>query len=104
MKDININTKEENYVYIVKCKDETLYTGWTKDLEGRMKAHNNGTGAKYTRGRSPVNLIYYEKLETKELALKREKQIKKLTRSEKLKLIIGAEQQLKQKIEEQNNK
>ncbi len=94
MKEININNKEENYVYIVKCKDETLYTGWTKNLEGRMKAHNNGTGAKYTRGRGPICLMYYEKLDTKELALKREKQIKKLTRSEKLKLIITADQQL----------
>ena len=75
-----------NYVYIVRCRDGTLYTGWTTDLESRMKAHSSGAGAKYTRGRGPVNLIYSEAFETKGEALKRELQIKKLTRTKKLKL------------------
>lgn len=49
-----------NYTYIVKCRDGTLYTGWTNDLDKRMKAHNSGEGAKYTRSRRPVELVYYE--------------------------------------------
>lgn len=75
-----------NYIYIVQCSDGTLYTGWTTDLESRMKAHNSGTGAKYTRGRGPVRLLYSETLETKSEALKREDQIKKLSRAAKRKL------------------
>ena len=83
-------TKEEyarrNYIYIIKCADGSLYTGWTTDLEARMEAHNSGAGAKYTRGRGPVQLIYSEAFETKSEALKREIQIKKLGRAQKLKL------------------
>jgi putative endonuclease len=75
-----------NYVYIVRCGDGTLYTGWTTDLPGRMKAHNSGAGAKYTRGRGPISLVYSEAFETKGEALKRECQIKRLTRAKKLKL------------------
>ena len=51
-----------NYTYILKCADETLYCGWTNDLEKRLEAHNSGKGAKYTRSRLPVELIYYEEL------------------------------------------
>lgn len=76
-----------NYTYIVECKDGTLYTGWTTDLERRMKAHNTGKGAKYTRSRLPVVLRYYESFETKQEAMKREYEIKQLTRKEKEKLI-----------------
>lgn len=76
-----------NYVYIVECKDGTLYTGWTTDLERRMKAHNSGKGAKYTRSRLPVMLRYYESFETKQEAMRREYEIKQLTRKEKEKLI-----------------
>ncbi|HML38408.1 MAG TPA: GIY-YIG nuclease family protein [Bacillota bacterium] len=76
-----------NYVYIVRCADSTLYTGFTTDLEGRMEAHNRGAGAKYTRGRGPVQLLYSEAFTTKGEALKREIQIKKLKRTGKLKLI-----------------
>ncbi len=76
-----------NYVYILKCNDNTLYTGWTNDLEKRIATHNSGKGAKYTRGRIPVELIYYENLNSKEEALKREREIKKLNREKKLKLI-----------------
>ena len=76
-----------NYTYILKCADDTLYCGWTNNLEKRLKAHNSGKGAKYTRSRLPVTLVYYEAFETSIEAQKREYQIKKLTRHEKLKLI-----------------
>lgn len=76
-----------NFVYIVKCRDESLYTGWTNDLEKRIKTHNSGKGAKYTRGRTPVKLMYYEEYEDKLIAQRREREIKKLTRDEKIKLI-----------------
>lgn len=76
-----------NYVYILKCSDETLYTGWTTDLKKRIKTHNSGKGAKYTRGRTPVKLIYYEKYDDKLIAQRREREIKKLTRDEKIQLI-----------------
>ena len=77
-----------NYTYILKCSDGTLYTGWTNDLKKRLAAHNSGNGAKYTRSRSPVKLIYFEEYETKQEAMRREVQIKRLSRSEKL-LLIG---------------
>ena len=76
-----------NYAYIVECSDGTLYTGYTNDLEKRMKAHNSGKGAKYTRSRLPVRLVYFEEYETKELAQSREWQIKQMTRQQKLQLI-----------------
>ena len=61
-----------NYTYILKCRDETLYTGWTNDIEKRLEAHNAGKGAKYTRSRRPVELVYLEQFETKEEAMRRE--------------------------------
>lgn len=76
-----------NYIYIVQCKDGNLYTGWTTDLEKRIKTHNQGKGAKYTRGRLPVILVYSEKIEDKGEALSREAAIKKLSREKKLALI-----------------
>ncbi|HHD2751638.1 TPA: GIY-YIG nuclease family protein [Clostridium perfringens] len=76
-----------NYVYILKCKDNSLYTGWTNNLEKRINAHNNGCGAKYTRGRGPVKLMYFEVFEDKREAQSREYYIKKLTKEQKLKLI-----------------
>lgn len=75
------------YVYIVRCADNTLYTGYTVDLSSRIETHNNGMGAKYTRGRLPVQLVYEECLDSKSEALKREFQIKKLSRTEKMNLI-----------------
>ena len=75
------------YVYIVKCSDNTLYTGWTVDVKARIKAHNTGNGAKYTKARLPVTLVYTETLPSKSDALKREMHIKKLTRKQKLSLI-----------------
>jgi putative endonuclease len=72
-----------NYTYILECADGSFYTGWTNDLEKRVRAHNQGTGAKYTRGRRPVRLAYYETFLTKEEAMKREAAIKKLSRADK---------------------
>lgn len=76
-----------NYTYILKCKDGTYYTGWTNNLEKRLKDHNDGRGAKYTKPRLPVVLVYYETFETKEEAMRREYTIKQLTRAEKEKLM-----------------
>lgn len=82
----------ENYVYIVQCHDGSLYTGWTTDVEKRVASHNAGTGAKYTKARRPVTLVYYEALDSKSEALKREAAIKKLSRTEKLELIKSQKQ------------
>ncbi|WP_123054773.1 GIY-YIG nuclease family protein [Clostridium sp. JN-1] len=76
-----------NYVYILKCKDGTLYTGYTNNLERRIKTHNSGKGAKYTRCRLPVELVYSEAYETKSDAMKREYYIKQMSRENKMKLI-----------------
>lgn len=76
-----------NFVYILECSDQTFYTGWTNNIESRLKIHNEGKGAKYTKGRLPVKLVYLEVFETKSEALKREIKIKKLSRKEKEKLI-----------------
>ncbi|HXV97628.1 MAG TPA: GIY-YIG nuclease family protein [Anaerolineae bacterium] len=75
------------YIYIVECADQTLYTGWTTDVERRLKAHNAGRGAKYTQQRQPVRLVYIEEAPDRRAALKRELQIKRMSRAEKLKLI-----------------
>lgn len=77
------------YVYIVECSDGTFYTGYARDVASRIEKHNLGTGAKYTRNRGPVKLKYKEPFDTISSALKREIQIKKLTRKEKVKLIEG---------------
>lgn len=79
-----------NYTYIVRCSDGTLYTGWTNDLEKRIAAHNDGTGAKYTKPRRPVELVYHECFETKEEAMSREWHIKQLSRREKDALITAS--------------
>ncbi|MFZ3172482.1 MAG: GIY-YIG nuclease family protein [Carboxydocellales bacterium] len=75
------------FVYIVRCKDGTLYTGSTNNIEKRLAAHNKGEGAKYTRGRQPVTLLYLEKLPSWSLSLRREHLIKGLSREKKLNLI-----------------
>ena len=72
-----------NYTYILRCSDDTLYCGWTNDLQKRLASHNAGKGAKYTRSRTPVTLVYYETFETKQEAMKREYAIKQLTRKQK---------------------
>ena len=90
-----------NYTYIVKCKDDTLYTGWTNDLEKRVNAHNDGKGAKYTKSRKPVALVYYEAFQTKEEALSREYHIKRMSRKEKERLISGDAAALAASVEKQ---
>ena len=75
------------FVYIVECSDGSLYTGWTTDVDERIKTHNSGSGAKYTRSRLPVKLVYSEELEDRSAALKREAAIKKMTREKKELLI-----------------
>lgn len=83
-----------NYVYILKCGDDSLYTGWTNNLEKRVNAHSSGKGAKYTKARLPVELVYYEEFEDKIEAMKREYRIKQLSRKEKLEL-LNIEDQVK---------
>ena len=75
------------YIYILRCADNTLYTGSTDDVERRVAVHNSGKGAKYTRGRSPVEVVYTEECESYSAALKREYAIKQLSRQEKWNLI-----------------
>ena len=77
------------YVYILKCADNSLYTGWTYDLSARLESHNNGKGAKYTRARLPVTLAYSEQLPDERTARQREYAIKQLSRPQKLKLIAS---------------
>lgn len=79
-------------VYILECRDGTLYTGITDDLERRLRAHNQGKGAKYTRGRGPVTLRYQEQCADHSAALRRERAIKRLTRGEKWMLIGNNDQ------------
>ena len=77
-----------NYTYIVECADGTLYTGWTTNVQKRVKAHNEEkSGAKYTKAKRPVKLVYYAGYETKEEAMRRDYAIKQLTRKQKLELI-----------------
>ena len=77
----------ENYVYILRCADDSLYTGWTNNLEERVRAHNNGTASKCTRARLPVELVYSEACENKSAALRREIEIKKMGKRAKERLI-----------------
>ena len=84
----NKGSYKMNYTFILKCKDGSLYTGWTNNLEKRVKDHNDGKGAKYTKSRRPVTLVYHEEFETKEEAMRREYAIKQMTRAEKEKLVL----------------
>lgn len=78
---------KKNYTYMVRCRDGSLYTGWTNDLEKRIQAHNQGTGAKYTKTRRPVELVYYEEYESKIQAMKREYEIKQLPKKKKEEMV-----------------
>ena len=89
MKNSKSAEKQRHFVYILECGDGSLYTGWTTDLDARVAAHNSGKGAKYTRSHLPVRLVYHEEFGDKSSALIRERAIKKMTRSAKLKLIAG---------------
>lgn len=80
-------TEEKAYVYILKCSDGTLYTGWTNNLDRRLAAHNAGTASKYTRSKRPVEMVWHEQYADKSAALKREAEIKKLPREKKMELI-----------------
>jgi len=80
---------------MVRCFDHSLYTGWTNNLEDRVEKHNNGTGAKYTRNKLPVELVYYERFSTKIEAMRREYRIKQLSKSEKEDLIRNRERNRK---------
>ena len=76
-----------HYVYILRCADDTLYTGYTTDPERRLREHNAGEGAKYTRGRTPVDLVHVESYDTQSAAMSREYENKQLRREEKIRLI-----------------
>lgn len=93
----------KNVTYILKCNDNSLYTGWTNDITHRLKMHNEGKGAKYTRGRGPVELVYLEEFETKQEAMSREAKIKCLTRKEKLLLIETYQQEQKLNLKHQDH-
>lgn len=75
------------FVYILRCSDDTLYCGWTTDIDKRVSTHNNGKGAKYTRSRRPVSLVYFEECADKHSTMSRECHIKQMSRAEKLKLV-----------------
>ena len=77
------------YLYILRCKDGTYYTGITTDVEKRLEAHRSGKGAKYTRGRGPLELVYSEACQDHSHALKRECEVKKLSKEQKLQMIAG---------------
>ena len=77
------------YTYIVECADDTYYTGWTTNVSARVAAHNAGVGARYTRARTPVKLVFWEAYDDKLLAQRREVAIKKMTRSQKEQLVIA---------------
>jgi len=79
----------KNFTYIVECSDGTLYTGWTNNLEHRVETHNVGKGAKYTKSRRPVKLVYFETYSSKEEAMRREYAIKHMTRRAKLGLVMS---------------
>ena len=93
----------KNVTYILKCNDNSLYTGWTNDITHRLKMHNEQKGAKYTRGRGPVELVYLEEFETKQEAMSREAKIKRLTRKEKLLLIETYQQEQKLNLKHQDH-
>ena len=83
--------KSNYWVYIVKCRDGTYYTGYTNNLENRIKEHNSGNGAKYLRGKLPVKLVYAKKYRYYKNTLRRERNIKKMTREQKERLIKAYE-------------
>ena len=78
-----------NFVYMLRCGDGSLYTGWTNDLDARLRAHQSGRGGSYTRAHLPVELIYSEEQPSKQAAMSREWHLKKLTRAQKLELVSG---------------
>ncbi|MGM8213067.1 GIY-YIG nuclease family protein [Virgibacillus sp. W0430] len=92
---------KEHVVYMLRCNDQTLYTGYTNDLAKRLEMHTAGKGAKYTRGRGPFQVVYVKKFQTKETAMQKEYEIKQLSRKEKLQLI---REMLKEVVQHANSK
>ena len=82
------------FVYMLQCSDDTIYTGYTNDVDKRVAKHNKGKGAKYTKGRRPVLLVYYEQHPTKSSAMKREYAIKQLSKDEKIKLMFPIDKEI----------
>ena len=82
------NKEVKHYAYMLRCADDTIYSGYTTDLPRRIAAHNRGVGAKYTRSRLPVKLVYYESFATIQEAMRREAAFKKLTRAQKLTYVL----------------
>ncbi|MDS0261672.1 GIY-YIG nuclease family protein [Haloarcula sp. S1CR25-12] len=78
-----------HYAYVLRCSDGSFYTGYTTDVERRVREHDDGDGAKYTRGRTPVELVHVERFESKSAAMSREYEIKQLSRAEKETLVEG---------------
>lgn len=93
-------SNSQHYVYILRCKDQTLYTGYTTNVAKRLKKHMEGKGAKYTRGRAPFTLVYKQKCQTKSEAMQLEAQIKKLPKQRKLALIHEANQKIGEEDED----
>ena len=90
-----VNEKARNYTYLLRCADDSLYCGWTNDLNKRLAAHNAGTASKYTRSRRPVTMVYAEESDSKQEAMQRECAIKHLKREEKEALIQSEKNILK---------
>lgn len=88
------------FCYIVVCADDTYYTGWTTDPFRRVREHNRGRGARYTRARRPVSLVYVESVSSRSAALRREREIKRLPRPRKQALIVGRAQQTQKLLED----
>ena len=88
-----MEAEEKHYTYMLQCADGTLYTGYTNHLEKRVKTHNEGKGAKYTRNRRPLKLVYFEVYDTKQQAMKREYEMKQLSRRQKMELIGDRQEQ-----------
>jgi putative endonuclease len=86
------------YCYILECSDGTYYTGWSSDPQRRLREHNSGKGARYTRSRRPVRMVYLEELPDKSSALKRERAIKALPRPKKIKLILSQPNEISQQL------
>jgi putative endonuclease len=82
------------FIYMLQCSDDTIYTGYTNDVDKRVEKHNKGKGAKYTKGRRPVTLVYYEQHPSKSSAMKREYAIKQLTKDEKIKLMFPIDKEV----------
>ncbi len=89
MASLKFSSEKKHYVYLLKCRDNSLYCGYTNSPEKRLSAHNSGKGAKYTKSRLPVELVYLEEYCEKSEAMRRECEIKRFTREEKLDLVKG---------------